>query len=163
MKILITGGAGFIGSNNCGPCHFPEKVIHPSVTNLTDGLHVPLSGDGNNIRDWLHADDYCRGIAMALSPDRAGEISNIGGGTEPTNTELTQLLLNATGTGGSYVDRVTDRLGQDLRYSVDIPKIRGELGYEPPVALGRGLTDVVQWSRDSRDWWQPIKARAALV
>jgi len=93
---------------------------------------------------------------------RAGEIYNIGGGTELTNKELTQLLLDATGKDWSYVDRVQDRLGHDLRYSVDISKIQSELGYEPLVPFETGLADVVQWYRDRRDWWEPLKAKAAL-
>ena len=149
-------------SNNYGPYHFPEKVIPLFVTNLIDDQHVPLYGEGNNIRDWLHVDDHTRGIAMVLVRGRAGEIYNIGGGTELTNKELTQLLLEATGKDWSSVDRVQDRLGHDLRYSVDISKIRGELGYEPLVPFEQGLTDVVQWYRDNRAWWEPLKARAAL-
>ncbi len=149
-------------SNNYGPYHFPEKVIPLFVTNLIDGLHVPLYGDGNNIRDWLHVDDHTRGIAMVLVGGRAGDIYNIGGGTELSNKELTQLLLDATGTDWSYVDRVADRLGHDLRYSVDISKIRAELGYEPLVPFATGLAEVVQWYRDNRAWWQPLKDRAAL-
>lgn len=150
-------------SNNYGPYHFPEKVIPLFVTNLIDGKHVPLYGEGNNIRDWLHVDDHTRGIAMVLVGGRAGEIYNIGGGTELTNTELTQLLLDATGSDWSSVDRVEDRLGHDLRYSVDISKIRSELGYEPLVPFEQGLADVVQWYRDNREWWEPLKARAELV
>ena len=107
-------------SNNYGPYHFPEKVIPLFVTNLIDDVHVPLYGEGNNIRDWLHVDDHTRGIAMVLVRGRAGEIYNIGGGTELTNKELTEMLLEATGKDWSYVDRVADRLGHDLRYSVDI-------------------------------------------
>ncbi|QHO70849.1 dTDP-glucose 4,6-dehydratase [Marisediminicola antarctica] len=149
-------------SNNYGPYHFPEKVIPLFVTNLIDGNHVPLYGDGNNIRDWLHVDDHCRGIAMVLANGRAGEIYNIGGGTELTNRELTQLLLEATGRDWSYVDRVTDRLGHDLRYSVDISKIRDELGYAPVVPFDRGLAEVVQWYRDNRSWWEPLKQHAEL-
>ena len=149
-------------SNNYGPYHFPEKVIPLFVTNLIDGKHVPLYGEGNNIRDWLHVDDHCRGIAMVLTSGRAGEIYNIGGGTELTNRELTQLLLDATGTDWSFVDRVQDRLGHDLRYSVDIGKIQSELGYAPLVPFETGLTDVVQWYRDNRPWWEPLKERAAL-
>ena len=149
-------------SNNYGPYHFPEKVIPLFVTNLIDDKHVPLYGDGNNIRDWLHVDDHTRGIAMVLVGGRAGEIYNIGGGTELTNKELTELLLDATGKDWSYVDRVPDRLGHDLRYSVDITKIRSELGYEPLVPFEQGLADVVQWYRDNRAWWEPLKARAAL-
>ena len=149
-------------SNNYGPFHFPEKVIPLFVTNLIDDKHVPLYGEGNNIRDWLHVDDHTRGIAMVLVGGRAGEIYNIGGGTELTNKELTQLLLDATGKDRSYVDRVADRLGHDLRYSVDISKIRAELGYEPLVPFEQGLSDVVQWYRDNRQWWEPLKERAAL-
>ena len=99
---------------------------------------------------------------MVLTRGRAGEIYNIGGGTELTNKELTQLLLDATGKDWSYVDRVADRLGHDLRYSVDISKIRSELGYEPLVPFEQGLADVVQWYRDNRAWWEPLKVRAAL-
>ncbi|PZF64435.1 dTDP-glucose 4,6-dehydratase [Curtobacterium sp. MCBD17_013] len=150
-------------SNNYGPYHFPEKVIPLFVTNLIDDQHVPLYGEGNNIRDWLHVDDHTRGIAMVLTRGRAGEIYNIGGGTELTNKELTQLLLDATGKDWSYVDRVADRLGHDLRYSVDISKIQAELGYEPLVPFEQGLADVVQWYRDNRAWWEPLKERAALA
>ena len=149
-------------SNNYGPYHFPEKVIPLFVTNLIDDKHVPLYGEGDNIRDWLHVDDHTRGIALVLVDGRAGEIYNIGGGTELTNKQLTQLLLDATGRDWSYVDRVADRLGHDLRYSVDISKIRAELGYEPLVPFEQGLAEVVQWYRDNRAWWEPLTARAAL-
>ncbi len=149
-------------SNNYGPYHFPEKVIPLFITNLIDDRHVPLYGDGGNIRDWLHVDDHCRGIALVLTGGRAGEIYNIGGGTELTNQELTGLLLTATGKDWSYVDRVPDRLGHDLRYSVDIAKIQSELGYQPQVPFEQGLADVVQWYRDNRAWWEPLKERAAL-
>ncbi|QYH35598.1 dTDP-glucose 4,6-dehydratase [Salinibacterium sp. M195] len=149
-------------SNNYGPYHFPEKLIPLFVTNLIDGKHVPLYGEGNNIRDWLHVDDHCRGIALVVSGGRAGEIYNIGGGTELTNKELTQMLLDHTGTDWSSVDRVEDRLGHDLRYSVDISKIQSELGYAPQVPFEQGLADVVQWYRDNRQWWEPLKDKAAL-
>ncbi|GAA3735369.1 dTDP-glucose 4,6-dehydratase [Leifsonia bigeumensis] len=149
-------------SNNYGPYHFPEKVIPLFVTNLIDDKHVPLYGDGGNIRDWLHVDDHCRGIALVLAGGRAGEVYNIGGGTELTNKELTGLLLEATGHDWSYVDQVEDRKGHDLRYSVDIAKISGELGYAPQVPFEQGLADVVQWYRDNRSWWEPLKHRAAL-
>lgn len=150
-------------SNNYGPYHFPEKVIPLFVTNLIDDKHVPLYGNGKNIRDWLHVDDHTRGIALVLGGGRPGEIYNIGGGTELSNLELTQLLLDATGKDWSFVDRVADRLGHDLRYSVDIAKIQDELGYEPLVPFDTGLAEVVQWYRDNRAWWEPLKARAALV
>ena len=149
-------------SNNYGPYHFPEKVIPLFVTNLIDGLHVPLYGDGQNQRDWLHVDDHCRGIALVLQKGRAGEIYNIGGGTELSNRELTDMLLQATGRDESFVDYVEDRKGHDHRYCVSIEKISSELGYAPQVSFDQGLADVVQWYRDHRDWWEPLKARAAL-
>ncbi|WP_341954133.1 dTDP-glucose 4,6-dehydratase [Salinibacterium sp. TMP30] len=149
-------------SNNYGPYHFPEKLIPLFVTNLIDGKHVPLYGEGNNVRDWLHVDDHCRGIALVVTGGRAGEIYNIGGGTELTNKELTQMLLDHTGTDWSSVDRVPDRLGHDLRYSVDISKISAELGYAPQVPFDTGLAEVVQWYRDNRQWWEPLKDKAVL-
>jgi dTDP-glucose 4,6-dehydratase len=146
-------------SNNYGPYQFPEKVIPLFVTNLIDGATVPLYGEGTNVRDWLHVDDHCRGIHLVLDGGRPGEVYNIGGGTELTNKELTRLLLEATGTDWSRVETVTDRLGHDQRYSVDITKISDELGYRPLVPFEQGLADTVEWYRTHREWWQPLKER----
>jgi len=148
-------------SNNYGPYQFPEKVIPLFVTNLIDGGTVPLYGDGSNVRDWLHVDDHCRGIHLVLSRGRAGEIYNIGGGTELSNKELTERLLAATGTGWDRVRNVTDRKGHDLRYSVDITKISTELGYTPQIPFDQGLADTVRWYTEHRDWWEPLKAGCA--
>ncbi len=144
-------------SNNYGPYQFPEKVIPLFVSNLMDGKNVPLYGDGLNVRDWLHVDDHCNGIQMVLDRGRAGEVYNIGGGTELTNKELTGLLLDAMGCDWDRVDRVQDRKGHDLRYSVDISKISGELGYAPQVDFTTGLQQTVDWYRDRQDWWRPLK------
>ena len=149
-------------SNNYGPHHFPEKVIPLFVTNLLDRKKVPLYGDGQNIRDWLHVDDHCRGIALVLQGGKPGEVYNIGGGTELSNSELTRLLLEATDRDESFVEQVADRKGHDRRYSVDIAKISSELGYCPEVDFTKGLADVVQWYRDNRWWWEPLKERAGL-
>lgn len=149
-------------SNNYGPYHFPEKLIPLFVTNLLDDKHVPLYGTGENVRDWLHVDDHCRGIALVYAKGRAGEVYNIGGGTQLTNVEITKKILELMGKDWSYVDHVEDRKGHDLRYCVDITKIQNELGYEPQVPFEQGLADVVQWYRDRRDWWEPLKERAAL-
>jgi dTDP-glucose 4,6-dehydratase len=147
-------------SNNYGPYQFPEKVIPLFVTNLFDGRKVPLYGDGLNVRDWLHVDDHCRGIAIVLSKGDPGQVYNIGGGTELNNRELTERLLSACGADWSSVEHVQDRKAHDRRYSVDIAKIR-ELGYEPQVDFDRGLTDTVTWYRENRAWWEPLKAGAA--
>jgi dTDP-glucose 4,6-dehydratase len=146
-------------SNNYGPYQFPEKVVPLFVTNLMDGATVPLYGDGLNVRDWLHVDDHCRGIELVRSAGRAGETYNIGGGTELTNRELTELLLAACGKDWASVEPVEDRKGHDRRYSVDITKIATELGYAPQVDLDAGLADTVAWYQQNRDWWQPLKSR----
>ncbi|TWG18293.1 dTDP-glucose 4,6-dehydratase [Micromonospora taraxaci] len=145
-------------SNNYGPYQYPEKVIPLFVSNLLDGATVPLYGDGGNIRDWLHVHDHCRGIALVQQKGRAGEVYNIGGGTELTNKELTGLLLDACGAGWDRVVPVTDRKGHDRRYSLDISKIHQELGYSPSITLDQGLADTVAWYRDNRAWWEPLKS-----
>ena len=150
-------------SNNYGPYQFPEKVIPLFVTNLMDGAEVPLYGEGANVRDWLHVDDHCRALHLVLEHGRDGEVYNIGGGTELSNKELTGLLLQATGTDWDRVRKVTDRLGHDLRYSVDCTKSRNELGYEPLVPFEQGLADTVEWYRTNRSWWEPLKERAQLT
>ncbi|MEU3844915.1 dTDP-glucose 4,6-dehydratase [Streptomyces sp. NPDC028635] len=149
-------------SNNYGQYHFPEKMIPLFTTNLLDGKKVPLYGEGLNVRDWLHVSDHCRGIEMVLRGGRAGEVYHIGGGTEVTNKELTGMLLQACGAGWDMVEHVEDRKGHDLRYSLSIAKIQEELGYKPLVTFEQGLADTVQWYRDNRSWWEPLKAKAAL-
>ena len=146
-------------SNNYGPYQYPEKVIPLFVTNLLDGLEVPLYGEGLNVRDWLHVDDHARAVHLVAEGGRPGEVYNIGGGTELANKELTALLLDAVGAGWDKVRRVPDRLGHDLRYSVDWTKIRDELGYRPEISFEDGLADVVEWYRTRRDWWEPLKPR----
>ncbi|NUO46635.1 MAG: NAD-dependent epimerase/dehydratase family protein, partial [Streptomyces sp.] len=120
-------------------------------------------GDGGNVRDWLHIDDHVQGIELVRTKGRAGEVYNIGGGTELSNKELTGLLLEACGADwDTSVEYVEDRKGHDRRYSVDCTKIREELGYEPRKSFRQGLAETVQWYRDNRAWWEPLKERAAL-
>lgn len=150
-------------SNNYGPYQFPEKALPLFITNLLDGNRIPLYGDGLNVRDWLHVTDHCRGIQLVAESGRSGETYNIGGGTELTNRELTERLLDLMGADWSSVEPVTDRKGHDRRYSVDHGKISAELGYEPVVDFTDGLADTIAWYRDNRDWWEPLKAEAALA
>jgi dTDP-glucose 4,6-dehydratase len=149
-------------SNNYGHYQFPEKVIPLFITNLIDGRQVPLYGDGGNVRDWLHVSDHCRAIELVLHRGRAGEIYHVGGGTEITNKELTSMLLEATGRGWEMVRQVTDRRAHDRRYSLDITKIQRELGYRPQVPFEEGLAVTIDWYRQNRAWWEPLKARAGL-
>ncbi|MGW2034192.1 dTDP-glucose 4,6-dehydratase [Streptomyces sp. NPDC001811] len=148
-------------SNNYGPRQFPEKVIPLFVTNLLDGLPVPLYGDGHHVRDWLHVDDHCHGVDLARTQGRPGEVYHLGGGTELTNKELTGLLLEACGAGWEHVVHVPDRKGHDLRYSLDWSKARDELGYRPRRDFTTGLAETVAWYRAHRSWWEPLKRRTA--
>lgn len=144
-------------SNNYGPYQFPEKVIPLFVTNVLEGRRVPLYGSGSNVRDWLHVEDHCRGLALALTRGRTGEIYNIGGGTELMNLELTHRILALMGVDQSAIEPVMDRKGHDLRYSVSIEKISAELGYRPEVDFEVGLADTIDWYKNNAWWWQPHK------
>ncbi|KAJ7483313.1 putative dTDP-glucose-4,6-dehydratase [Mycena latifolia] len=179
LAILGVQGGQRSASTQLSPHAWPDRIHHALLQELRAVL-LPREGHpalrheprrrqasaavrrGPNIRDWLHVDDHTRALAIVLVSGRPGEIYNIGGGTQLTNKELTQLLLDATGKDWSYVDRVPDCLGHDLRYSVHIGKIQRDLAYEPQVPFAQGLADVVQWYRDNRAWWEPLKARAAL-
>ncbi|CAB4823187.1 unannotated protein [freshwater metagenome] len=144
-------------SNNFGRNQFPEKLIPLFVTNLIEGIKVPIYGDGSNVRDWLHVDDHCRGIHAVLTKGRAGNVYNIGGGTELTNLELTHQILQFMGKDESWIKYVTDRLGHDIRYSVDISKIVNELGFQPLVRWKDGLAETINWYRENESWWRPLR------
>ena len=144
-------------SNNYGTYHFPEKLIPLFITNLIEGKKVPVYGTGENVRDWLHVDDHCRGIYSVLMNGRSGEVYNIGGGRELTNNQITSLILEAMGADESSIEYVEDRKGHDLRYSVDWTKINRELGYEPQVKFEDGLRESIQWYRNNEAWWKPLK------
>lgn len=146
-------------SNNYGTHHFPEKLIPLFITNLLEGKKVPVYGTGENVRDWLHVDDHCRGIYSVLMNGRSGEVYNIGGGRELTNIEITSLILEAMRADESSIEYVEDRKGHDLRYSVDWTKINRELGYEPKVKFEDGLKETIEWYRDNESWWKPLKNR----
>ena len=154
MDVVITRS-----SNNYGTHHFPEKLIPLFITNLIEGKKVPVYGSGQNVRDWLHVDDHCRGIYLVLMNGKSGEVYNIGGGCELTNNKITSLILQAMGADESSIEYVEDRKGHDLRYSVDWKKINRELDYEPQVKFEDGLKETIQWYRDNEAWWKPLKNR----
>jgi len=143
-------------TNNFGPYQFPEKVIPLFVTNLMDGGTVPLYGDGLNERDWLYVDDHCAAVAFVVERGEPGVVYNIGAGNETPNRVLTDKLLALTGRDESAVRYVTDRLGHDRRYSVDIARIEA-LGWRRQRTLDEALEATVRWYRDNRWWWEPLK------
>ncbi len=143
-------------SNNYGPYQFPEKVIPLFVTNLARGKKVPLYGEGLNIRDWLFVEDNCEGIKGVLDGGNAGEIYNIGGNNEIANIELTKIILKEMGKGEEMIERVQDRLGHDLRYSLDISKAENELGWKPKKSFSKGLHETIEWYKENENWWKPL-------
>jgi dTDP-glucose 4,6-dehydratase len=152
LPVVITRCA-----NNYGPYQHPEKLIPRFVTNLLDGRPVPLYGEGDQVREWLHVDDHCRAVALALTGGRSGEVYHVGGSTELTNKRLTGLLLAACDAGWEQVRHVEDRKGHDQRYALDDSKIRTELGYRPRIDFAEGLAATVAWYRDNPQWWRPLR------
>lgn len=143
-------------SNNYGPYQYPEKVIPLFITNLIEGKKVPLYGQGLNIRDWLHVTDHCRGIHLVLTKGKSGDVFNIGGGRELSNIELTRIILQAIGASEESIERVTDRLGHDFRYSLSIEKITKQLGYKPVVDFESGISQTIKWYKSNQEWWKPL-------
>ena len=146
-------------SNNYGPYQFPEKVIPLFVTNLLQGKKVPLYGEGKNVRDWLFVLDNCKAIEVLLKKGTPGEVYNIGGNQELQNIELTKKILAELGKGEEMIEKVKDRLGHDLRYSLDCSKIKNKLGWEPKTKFDEGLHETVQWYKENEKWWKPLVKR----
>ena len=144
--------------NNYGPYQFPEKLIPLFTTNLLDGNKVPLYGDGQNVRGWIHVDDHCRGVQLVVEQGKPGFVYHINGDTELTNTELTRELLEICGAGWDMVTPVEDRKGHDRRYSLDDSVLRG-MGYAPRIPFAEGLRATVDWYAGNRAWWEPLKQR----
>jgi dTDP-glucose 4,6-dehydratase len=145
-------------SNNYGPFQFPEKLIPLFVTNLIEGKKIPLYGNGENIRDWIHVDDHNAGVELIIKNGRIGETYCLGGGNELTNMELTRKILDIMGFADDMIEPVKDRPGHDLRYAIEFSKAKKELGWEPKIDFDAGLRATIDWYRDNKDWWQRIKS-----
>ena len=143
-------------SNNYGPHQFPEKIIPLFVTNAIDRQPLPLYGDGQHVRDWLHVDDHCRALDLLIERGKNGETYNIGGGNQVTNIDLTNRILTILDRPSSLIEPVADRPGHDRRYSLNTTKIRS-LGWRPQHKFPEGLQATVKWYRDNEWWWRSIK------
>jgi dTDP-glucose 4,6-dehydratase len=151
-------------SNTFGPYHFPEKVIPLFITNLMDGLKVPVYGDGRHVRDWTYVVDNVRAQWLVLTEGQPGEIYNIGAGNEMTNRDMTYRLLDRCGYRGSeaeeMVESVADRPGHDLRYAIDPGRVRA-LGWKPELTFDDALDETIAWYRANEWWWRPLKEQGA--
>lgn len=172
-------------SNNYGPFQFPEKLIPLFTLNCLRGKPLPIYGDGMNVRDWLHVEDHCRGIAACIDKGKPGEVYNIGGGQELPNLQVVEEICNSVDAAfaahPSLADRfpsalpargrrslelktfVTDRKGHDRRYAIDETKARTELGYAPLRDFSQGFGETLAWFLAREDWWMPLLKRANLA
>jgi dTDP-glucose 4,6-dehydratase len=143
--------------NNYGLRQFPEKLIPLFVSNLIDGKRVPIYGDGNQIREWIHVDDHCRGVFAVLENGKPGEIYNIAGTDEFRNIELARKIISYFNKGEDETfEFVADRKGHDIRYSLTGKKIRVELGTEPKISFESGLRETIEWYVANESWWRPL-------
>ena len=168
-------------SNNYGPYQFPEKLLPLCLLNILHGKPLPIYGDGQQVRDWLHVEDHNRGIALILAEGVVGETYNIGGNNEWANLDTVKLLCSIVDTlfgtsealrvrfpaspaaqgktSASLISFVTDRPGHDTRYAIDAGKITRALGYEPRVSFEAGLLQTVHWYLENEQWWRSLQAR----
>ncbi|MEB3285138.1 MAG: dTDP-glucose 4,6-dehydratase [Candidatus Sericytochromatia bacterium] len=147
-------------SNNYGPYQFPEKLIPFFITNAMHDEHLPIYGDGLNVRDWLHVEDHCEAIAKVLLQGKPGDVYNIGGNNEHTNLAITTLILECLRKPASLVRYVQDRPGHDRRYAINADKIRQELGWQPTYDFAAGLFQTLSWYQAHPEWWRPLRERA---
>ena len=140
-------------SNNYGPFQNIEKLIPKTITNLLQGKKIPIYGNGQNIRDWLHVSDHCRAIKSVIEKGEIGNIYNIGGGAELTNLQLIAIILELLGFGLDQIEHVSDRLGHDFRYSVNYDKLKTLASYTPTIPIESGLESTIDWYRNNTGWW----------
>jgi dTDP-glucose 4,6-dehydratase len=145
------------GSNNYGPYQYPEKLIPLMVLNAMHGDKLPVYGDGMQVRNWIYVEDFGRGIGTVLERGEPGEVYNVGGPDEAPNIEVVQKIIEYTGADDSLIEYVTDRPGHDRRYSLGSEKARA-LGWEAQVRFSDGLERTVDWYRENRAWWEPIRS-----
>ncbi len=147
-------------SNNYGPHQFPEKLIPLMILNAFEGKPLPVYGDGLYVRDWIHVDDHCQAVDLALTAGRSGEVYNIGAENERPNMDVVRAILRLTGQGENLIRHVPDRPGHDRRYAMNSARIRGELGWRPRHGFDEGLAATVAWYRDNRSWWERVRSGA---
>ena len=147
-------------SNNYGPFQFPEKLIPLMVDNAFKDKPLPVYGDGANVRDWLHVEDHCSALLVALEKGRSGEVYNIGGNSERQNIQIVKRILELTGKTESLIKYVKDRPGHDRRYAIDPTKIRTELGWTPKHTFEAGLEETVKWYLEQRAWVDRVTSGA---
>lgn len=168
-------------SNNYGPYQFPEKLIPLILINILMGKPLPVYGDGQQVRDWLHVQDHCEAIVLALTRGVSGEVYNIGGNSETANIDIVRMLCGlvddhlaaqpelqgafpgspvaAGKRAEELITHVRDRPGHDRRYAIDYRKASRVLGYSPGRNLAKGLKETLDWYLTNTGWWQALLGR----
>ena len=145
-------------SNNYGPFQHVEKFIPRQITNVIRGIRPKLYGTGENVRDWIHADDHSSAVLTILEKGQIGQTYLIGADGEQNNKDVVETILELMDQPRDAYDLVADRPGHDLRYAIDSTKLRTELGWQPRFQDFRaGLADTIAWYRDNEAWWAPVK------
>ena len=144
-------------SNNYGPYQFPEKLIPLMIANALEGKKLPVYGDGRQVRDWIHVEDHCRALLLALEKGRSGEVYNVGSDNEWPNLQIVTRLLQVLGKGRELIEHVKDRPGHDRRYAIDASKARSQLGWTPRIGFAEGLQATIDWYLQNRGWWERVR------
>ena len=139
-------------SNNYGPYHFPEKLIPLMISRALNNESLPVYGDGQNVRGWLHVEDHCSAINLIIHKGKSGEIYNVGGHNEKTNLEVVKTILKTLDKPESLITYVKDRPGHDLRYAIDPKKLENELGWKPKYNFDTGIEMTIKWYLENNDW-----------
>ncbi len=150
-------------SNNYGPYQYPEKLIPLVITRAIEGQELPVYGEGNQVRDWIHVEDHCRGIELCITKGELGETYLFGGNGEKENIWIVKKILELLEKPQDLIVHVGDRKGHDLRYAIDFSKAQKELGYEPSKSIDQWLKDTVEWYVENEDWWKPLKKKADVL
>jgi dTDP-glucose 4,6-dehydratase len=147
-------------SNNYGPYQFPEKLIPLMILNAFDERPLPVYGDGMQVRDWIHVEDHCEAIDLAVTRAPAGALYNIGAENERPNLDVVREILRLAGRDESLIRHVTDRPGHDRRYAMNAARIRKDLGWIPRHDFEHGLAETVSWYRDNSAWCERVRSGA---
>jgi dTDP-glucose 4,6-dehydratase len=143
-------------TNNFGPFQFPEKLIPKTIIRAHKNLKVPLYGDGNQVRSWIHVIDHIRAVDLLVHKGKPGEIYNITAWNEISNKEIVEKILNKMEKPLDLIEFVNDRPGHDKRYSIDSTKIQKEIGWSPTYDFEKALNETVTWYQNNQKWWEPL-------
>lgn len=145
-------------SNNYGPYQHPEKFIPTIILNALSDKPIPVYGDGQNVRDWIHVEDHCRALDLVLQKGQAGEVYNVGAKNEHNNLDIVKTILRLMNKPESLITFVKDRPGHDRRYAIEPSKIEAALSWQPRVDFTSGLKDLITWYIEHRPWWERVKS-----